>query len=196
MMEGKAKPLHVTAMASTGIAQKILDRPCEDTITLNVVWENLNSDNRGTATYTASWVAGKADVHSQQRFFCLMEQGEVTADQCHRGYTVAEDGCDFQSYNPLYIRNKPDPKGRYCGQAGYGYVSFQKFVEAAQEIRDGKKKCTDFYDDLPCGYHVLNTSAILEAGRLSLDNGGRRVAIVSKPNQHTGLPEPIDLVVE
>eukprot|EP00400_MALV-I_sp_L67-5_P000513 gene513-285_t len=195
MMEGKAVPLHVTAMASNGVAQKILDRPCEDTITLKVVWQNLQTKNIGTANYTASWVAGKADVHSQQRFFCLMEQGEVTADQCHRGYTVAEDGCDFQSYNPLYIRNKPDPKGRYCGQAGYGYVSFQKFVEAAQQIRNGTKKCTDFYDDLPCGFYVLFCTAILEAGRRSLDNGGKKVEIVTKPNVHYGFPEPVDLNV-
>ena len=28
--------------------------------------------------YTASWTAARADVHSQQRFFCLMEEGEVS----------------------------------------------------------------------------------------------------------------------
>ena len=31
----------------------------------------------GHAVYTASWTAARADVHSQQRFFCLMEEGEV-----------------------------------------------------------------------------------------------------------------------
>ena len=30
------------------------------------------------------------------------------------------------SLNPLYIRNVPDTRGRYCGQAGYGYVSFER----------------------------------------------------------------------
>ena len=81
----------------------------------------------GHAVYTASWTAAKSDVHSQQRFFCLMEGGEVTADQCHRGYTMASDESDgFLSLNPLYIRNVPDTKGRYCGQQGYGYVSFER----------------------------------------------------------------------
>ncbi len=75
-----------------------------------------------------------------------MEKGEVTADQCHRGYTVAEDEQAFQSFNPLYIRNKPDSKGRYCGQAGYGYVSFEKFVDAAQSINDGVCTAADYYD--------------------------------------------------
>ena len=106
----------------------------------------------GHAVYTASWTAARADVHSQQRFFCLMEEGEVikmdiwqdigsnpgegvvlktilgtlavccqnhgimkvkersilwkvTADQCHRGYTLASDSSDgLMSLNPLYIR--------------------------------------------------------------------------------------------
>ena len=59
----------------------------------------------------------QADVHSQQRFFCLMSGGEVTADQCHRGYTLASDESEgLMSLNPLYIRNVPDTKGRYCGR--------------------------------------------------------------------------------
>ena len=55
-------------------------------------WENFNEKRtKGHALYTASWVAAKSDVHSQQRFFCLMDGGEITADQCHRGYTYAGD---------------------------------------------------------------------------------------------------------
>jgi len=164
-MEGIAVPVRVTAMSSTGVAKEILGRDCEDTITVNVEWENKKTGNRGTAVYTASWVASKSDVHSQQRFFCLMEKAEVTADQCHRGYTVAEDGVGFASHNPLYIRNKPDSKGRYVGQAGYGYVSFEKFVDAAQQIRDGAAKPEDFDDELPTGAATLKVTAILEAGR-------------------------------
>ncbi len=63
-MQGKAVPLHVTAMASTGVAKQILNdgRKIEDTITLNVVWQNKETGNIGTANYTSSWVAGKADV--------------------------------------------------------------------------------------------------------------------------------------
>merc|ERR1719491_1518473 len=90
-MQGKARCLNVRALASTGVAEKILNRPCEDTITILAQWENLQSKSLGHASYTASWVAGKSDVHSQQRFFCLMEKGEVTADQCHRGYTVSQE---------------------------------------------------------------------------------------------------------
>ena len=44
-------------------------------------WGKHNVDNEqclsGHAVYTASWTAARADVHSQQRFFCLMEEGEV-----------------------------------------------------------------------------------------------------------------------
>ena len=46
-------------------------------------WEHLKIHSSqffcpGHAVYTASWTAAKADVHSQQRFFCLMEEGEVS----------------------------------------------------------------------------------------------------------------------
>jgi len=88
----------------------MLGRPCEDTITLTAEWENYparegGKTTKGHAVYTASWTAARADVHSQQRFFCLMEEGEVTADQCHRGYTLASDSSNgLMSLNPLYIR--------------------------------------------------------------------------------------------
>jgi len=185
MMQGKALCRTVRAAASCGVAEKILGRECEDTITLLAEWENINhaespssSRSFGHATYTASWTAAKSDVHSQQRFFCLMEKGEVTADQCHRGYTVASDESQgLQSLNPLYIRNVPDSGGNYCGQAGYGYVSFERFVRAAAEVNAGRKTPDDFNDDLPTGEMTLLCTAILEAGRLSLDNGGRTVKI-------------------
>lgn len=167
-MQGIARPVSVYAVASTGVAEKILSRPCEDTITLTVTWENLKGGT-GTALYTSSWVASKSDVHSQQRFFCQMEKAEVTVDQAHRGYTVAEDEGGFGSHNPLFIRNKADSKGRFCGQNCYGYISFQRFIEAASEIRRGSAKPADFDDDLPTGASTLPATAILEAGRRSLD---------------------------
>ena len=170
----------VRAVASTGVvAEQILGRPCEDTITITAEWENMATKSVGHAVYTASWTAAKADVHSQQRFFCLMEQGEVTADQCHRGYTLASDESDgLMSLNPLYIRNVPDTKGRYCGQAGYGYVSFERFVRAAAEINAGKATAAEFDDELPTGRVTEAVTAILEAGRKSLDNGGGKITLV------------------
>jgi len=43
----------------------------------------------GHATYTSSWIAPKADVHSQQRWFYMGHSGEVSVDQACRGCTVA-----------------------------------------------------------------------------------------------------------
>lgn len=68
VLAGIARPTRVTAMASTGVAKaKGIDT--EDSITLNVLWENLNDGTIGCGVYTSSWVAPKSDVHSQQRFF-------------------------------------------------------------------------------------------------------------------------------
>jgi len=179
-MQGVARCISVRGMSSSGVvASGMLGRPCEDTITLMAEWENIKDSSRGHATYTASWTAAKADVHSQQRFFCLMEEGEVTADQCHRGYTLASDETQgLASLNPLYIRNVPDSKGRYCGQQGYGYVSFQRFVEAAAKVNSGEATPQDFDSELPTGRVTEAVTAILEAGRMSIDNGGVKVNIL------------------
>lgn len=179
-MEGIARCVSVTARSSSGVvAEEMLGRPCEDTITIMAEWENIIDGSIGHATYTASWTAAKADVHSQQRFFCLMSGGEVTADQCHRGYTLASDESNgLMSLNPLYIRNVADTKGRYCGQSGYGYVSFEKFVRAAADINKGEASPSDFDDDLPTGRVTETVTAILEAGRVSLDNGGCKVQVI------------------
>ena len=82
------------------------------------------------------------------------------------------------SLNPLYIRNVADSKGRYCGQSGYGYVSFERFVRAAREINEGKTVSGDYDDDLPTGRVTEAVTAILEAGRMSLDNAGAKVTLV------------------
>ena len=76
-----SRPSRVTAVASYGTAKQLYDMDCEDTITLTVLWENIepvtagSSEVRvvstGTAIYTSSWIAPKSDVHSQQRFFYM-----------------------------------------------------------------------------------------------------------------------------
>lgn len=181
-MQNKAKCIGVTAFASNGVAaSKILDRDCEDTITINALWENTESGSIGHAVYTSSWTAIKADVHSQQRFFCLMENAEINIDQAHRGYTLATDEQDgvqhFSNINPLYHRNMPDAEGNYCAQNCYGYITFEEFVKAAKQINEGKKKPEDFDSCLPTGNVTAMMTAILEAGRLSLDNKSKHVHI-------------------
>jgi D-galacturonate reductase len=87
-MQGKAQPVRVVASGATGIASSPMfgcPEGTEDTITLLTDWRNVESGNSGTAVYTASWGAPKADVHSQQRFHYLGSKGEITEDQAHRG---------------------------------------------------------------------------------------------------------------
>lgn len=45
-------------------------------------------------------------------------------------------------------------------------------MRAAAEINAGKKTPRDFDSTLPTARTCLNVTAILEAGRISLDNGG------------------------
>ena len=82
-----ARPSQVTATASTGVAQSApFDVQTEDTITLTAQWENLESGNLGTALYTASWIAPRSDVHSQQRFFYMGHDRRSGAPWLRRGH--------------------------------------------------------------------------------------------------------------
>ena len=168
-----ARPASVTALASTGVA-KAEGVDAEDTITLSVQWKNLKSGSLATAIYTASWIAPKSDVHSQQRFFYLGEKGEVQIDQAHRGYTLATDEKGFASPNPLFMKYTPDAQGYFAGQLGYGYRSIEAFVDAVAQIRAGTAEPNSFRGALATVDDTVLVTAILEAGRRSLDNGGQR----------------------
>ena len=171
-----ARPMRVHASAATGVAQGI-DIPAEDTITLTVDWENIESGSTATAVYTSSWIAPKSDVHSQQRFFYMGHKGEVNVDQAHRGYTLATDAKGYASANPLFMKYTPDADGYFAGQTGYGYRSFEAFVDAAAAIRAGNAAARDFEGKLATVQETALVTAILEAGRRSLDAGGSIVAI-------------------
>ncbi len=92
--------------SATGVAHA-MNIETEDTISLFVDWENIPSGHKATAIYTASWIAPKADVHSQQRFFYMGHQGEINIDQAHRGYSLATDQAGFNSPNPLFMKFTP-----------------------------------------------------------------------------------------
>ena len=177
----RARPIIVRASAATGVAHS-MDIPTEDTITLTVDWENIDSGNRATAIYTSSWIAPKADVHSQQRFFFMAHGGEVTIDQAHRGYSLAVDGDGFSSPNPLFMKYTPDADGYFSGQNGYGYKSIEVFLRAAEEIRQGRAQPDDFHGKLATASDTLLCTAILEAGRRSLDSEGQAISIVYDNN--------------
>jgi len=178
-MKGIAVPEKVVAMGSEGVCNsEKFNFKTEDTITLLVQWRNINSGNIGTAVYTASWVSPKSDVHSQQRFFYLGTQGEINIDQAHRGYTMSTDQGGFSSVNPLYMKYTPSLTGHFSGQQGYGYKSIEEFVVAATHIINGEVSDPSYYEKLlPTIKDTLTSTAILHAGRISLDNGGESVKI-------------------
>jgi D-galacturonate reductase len=68
------------------------------------------------------------------------------------------------------MKYAPDENGNFAGQSGYGYVSFEKFVDAVTNLKEGKVTLDDLDSkDLPTLKNTLATTAILEAGRRSLD---------------------------
>jgi D-galacturonate reductase len=184
MVDGVARPEAVAAVASTGVADAHLGRPCEDTISLLVTYRNAGGA-AAHAVLTASWVAPTADCHTQQAFHYMGQRGEIRADQAHRGYALsAEQGAGggtgaLAALNPLYMRYVPDARGFFAGQAGYGYRSIEAFVDAAAAVRAGAPlahAAAGLADAAEA--QALKVTAVLEAGRRSLDAGGRTVRIL------------------
>lgn len=177
-LAGIARPVRVTATGSTGVALS-KGMKTEDSITLTVQWQNLNTGQTlGCAVYTSSWAAPKSDVHSQQRFFYMGSKGEINVDQAHRGCTVATDEAGFASVNPLFMKYTPT-NGMFSGQGSYGVRSFENFIDACRAINAGKAAPSDFDDGSLATVHTtMQGTAILEAGRKSLDADGRPFDIV------------------
>ncbi|KAG8460433.1 hypothetical protein KFE25_011924 [Diacronema lutheri] len=177
---GRARAVRVSAHASNGFANRHNGLPagCEDTITLCVDWRNFVDGTRAHATYTASWAAARSDVHSQQRFFWLGRNGELTVDQAHRGYSSAEDEHGFGARNPHFMKYTPTD-GRFSGQSAYGYQSFEAFIAAARAV-NAREEAASAFDDgrLATLATTAMTTAVLEAGRRSLDAGGKAVTIM------------------
>ncbi|KAI0824251.1 NAD-P-binding protein [Trametes gibbosa] len=175
MMQDRAVPTRVVASAAAGIATS---EPfncvpqTEDTITLLVDWQSLTSaTHRGTAVYTASWTAPlKAGIHTGQHWYYMAEKGEINVDQAHRGYDIVQDDTGKAWYNPFYMKYSPSESGHFDGQRGYGYVSIEKFIDAARSVNAGQTQPGD-YDKhgLPTIANTILTTAILNAGRISLD---------------------------
>ena len=169
-------PVKVSASASKGVATSLgCNEATEDTISLLVHWQHKDdASKRATGVYTASWTAPqRAGVHSNQYFHYLAKNGEIRIDQAKRGYDVADDSVgQLMWYNPFYMRYAPDEDGNFSGQTGYGYISMEKFVDGCRAVNSGELKPEDLdAKGLPTLRNTIATTAILEAGRRSIDEG-------------------------
>jgi D-galacturonate reductase len=182
-------PVKVAASASKGVATDLgCDPVTEDTISLVVTWVRKDDPSRvATGVYTASWTAPqKAGVHSNQYFHYMAQNGEIRIDQAKRGYDVADDSIgQLMWYNPFYMRYAPDEDGNFSGQTGYGYISFEKFVDGCRAVNAGELKPADLdAKGLPTLRNTVATTAILHAGRRSIDEN-RDIKIVVKDGHWT-----------
>uniref|UniRef100_A0A8H7KC02 Gfo/Idh/MocA-like oxidoreductase N-terminal domain-containing protein n=1 Tax=Bionectria ochroleuca TaxID=29856 RepID=A0A8H7KC02_BIOOC len=166
-------PVKVSASSSKGVAT---DLGCVDETE-----DTISSSSPGSArTHPASAPSAstqppgppqRAGVHTNQYFHYLAANGEVRVDQAKRGYDIADDSVgQLQWLNPFYMRYAPDEDGNFNGQTGYGYISIEKFIDGCRAIND-KTATLDDLDakGLPTLKNTLATTAILEAGRRSID---------------------------
>ncbi|KAK2595167.1 hypothetical protein QQS21_007127 [Conoideocrella luteorostrata] len=173
-------PVKVSASSSKGVAA---DLGCvsetEDTISLLVTWAKVGDPTkRAVGVYTSSWTAPqRAGVHTNQYFHYLGSKGEIRVDQAKRGYDVADDDAgQLQWFNPFYMRYAPDEDGNFNGQTGYGYISIEKFIDGCRAVNEGTTLEELDKKALPTLKNTIATTAMLEAGRKSIDEG-REVGI-------------------
>lgn len=68
------------------------------------------------------------------------------------------------------MRYAPDEEGNFGGQTGYGYISFEKFIDAVTALNEGRVTLEQLdARPLPTLKNTIATTAILNAGRVSLD---------------------------
>jgi D-galacturonate reductase len=80
----------------------------------------------------------------------------------------------------FYMKYAPDEEGNFAGQTGYGYISFEKFIDAVNNLNAGKVTLEDLdARPLPTLKNTIATTAILEAGRRSLDEN-KPIEIIEK----------------
>lgn len=83
------------------------------------------------------------------------------------------------------MKYSPDEEGNFNGQTGYGYISFEKFVDSVTAFKEGKVTLDDLDKrGLPTLKNTIATTAILEAGRRSLDEN-RTVQILEENGEWT-----------
>ena len=76
------------------------------------------------------------------------------------------------------MRYVPDASGCFAGQTGYGYRSIEAFVDACSAVQAPGASMEKIAAGLASVSATLGITAILEAGRRSLDAGGAPVRIV------------------
>merc|ERR1719491_101175 len=74
--------------------------------------------------------------------------------------------------------------GYFSGQGCYGVRSFENFVDACRDINAGTARPGDYDDGTLATVHTtVQGTAILEAGRRSLDNDGRPMDILYEDSE-------------
>src|SRR6266511_4227085 len=115
----------------------------------------------------------------------MASQGEIRINQAKRGYDVTDNSSPATDhitwYNPFYMKYAPDEEGNFNGQTGYGYISFEKFVDAVTGLKEGRVDLGELdRRGLPTLGNTVATAAILEAGRVIWYEGGGVLGVVGE----------------
>lgn len=69
-------------------------------------------------------------------------------------------------YKPFYMKYTTDEEGNFNGQTGYGYISFERFVDAVTALEERRVTLEELDARWsPMVKNTIATTAILEGGK-------------------------------
>ena len=91
----------------------------------------------------------------------------------------------LQSINPLFMKYTPSgTNSEFAGQNSYGVQSFEYFIDACRSINANQTHPCDYDNGTLATVHTtMQGTAILEAGRRSLDSDQRPIDILYETDE-------------
>lgn len=163
-------PRRLCALSTTGVLKRAgIDTP--DSVHVISEWQAPDSGRCLVATFNIGWIDPDDSLAvSLQRMRVIGEYGRLECDQTDRGITrMLPSGIDTP--NPYFAEFLPHPERGEFFQ-GYGYRSVREFLMDVRDIEQNGRDPQTLHATRPTFARALQTTAVLEAVRESLQQNG------------------------
>jgi len=173
--KGVARPIRVTGTLSSAVPSES-EQNTAYTSTLVVQWENFEDGSLGTAVYSSASVDQSNCSKKREKLYYVGENGDLNISPGQCGYEYNTNSNGSGTTYPLYMKYSTS-SGYFEGQVGYAYRSLESFVNGARKANAYKNSSLSLDGFFSSLEDNLATSAILEAGKLSIENGSKMYCI-------------------
>lgn len=147
-----------------------------DTIQTLIEWDMPDQENNFLSSHFTSWIDPEnTSAMSDQRVEVVGTLGRFHNDQKNRGVSMVTDSLPVDEINPYFSQSYPSVDGLSLEAAGYGPQSIVQFIQDAVDLAGGRCKQFDLMGLRPTFESSIPVTAVLEASRKSLQQGGEWV---------------------